>query len=279
MNDYAHIPEETLALYALQALDPTESAAVRAHVTGCAECRAELASAQGDLALVAMSVEQQPLPEGARERFLRRLEADRRGTGIEAARVPADRPSAGLSIVPPRPRKRAAAWGGWLAAAAMLLLSIGLGIRARSLRWRLNETSLQLAEETVESRQAHQVLDLLTAPMAQHVLLTAGKTPPAPSARAVYLASRGALVMEASNLKPLPADKTYELWVIPSNGTAPIPAGLFQPDANGSASVVMPQIPSGVVAKAFGVTEEKEGGSSTPTAPILLAGAAPAVGE
>ncbi|HEX4028990.1 MAG TPA: anti-sigma factor [Terracidiphilus sp.] len=265
MNDYAHIPEETLALYALQALDPTESAVVRAHVTGCADCRAELASAQGDLALLAMSVEQQPLPEGARERFLRRVEADR--------------PSAGLSIVPPRPRKRAAAWGGWLAAAAMLLLSIGLGIRMRSLRWRLNETSLQLAEETVESRQAHQVLDLLTAPMAQHVLLTAGKTPPAPSARAVYLASRGALVMEASNLKPLPADKTYELWVIPSNGAAPIPAGLFQPDANGSASVVMPQIPSGVVAKAFGVTEEKEGGSSTPTAPILLAGAAPAVGE
>lgn len=85
--------------------------------------------------------------------------------------------------------------------------------------------------------------------------------------------------MEASDLKPLPADKTYELWVIPASGAAPIPAGTFQPDAAGSASVVMPKIPWNVPAKAFGVTVEHWGGSSTPTAPILLAGVAPPAGE
>ena len=74
----------------------------------------------------------------------------------------------------------------------------------------------------------------------------------------------------------LPADKTYELWVIPANGSAPIPAGTFTPDATGNASVVMPPMPEGIPAKAFGVTIEKAGGSSTPTAPILMAGAAPA---
>jgi len=54
---------------------------------------------------------------------------------------------------------------------------------------------------------------------------------------------------------------------------------LFRPDASGSASLVLPQLPSGVTAKAFGVTIENASGSATPTAPIVLSGAAPAAGE
>jgi anti-sigma-K factor RskA len=88
----------------------------------------------------------------------------------------------------------------------------------------------------------------------------------------VYLRSRGALIFSASNLRPLPPDKTYELWVIPANGSAPIPAGTFEPDAKGMASVLLPHLPKGVQAKAFGVTMENAGGSTTPTLPILLAG-------
>jgi Anti-sigma-K factor rskA/Putative zinc-finger len=272
MTDNAHIPEETLALYALQALDQAESAAVRAHVAGCAECRAELARTEGDLALVAMSVTPQPVPEGARARFLNRIRATQKSE-------PAAVTSPVISIASKTPAKRATAWPAWLAAAAMLLVSIGLGVEVHTLSRQLDATAQQLAEQTVASRHAHEVLDLLTAPTAQHITLTTGKTPLAPSARAVYLASRGALVLEASNLKPLPAAKAYELWVIPANGAAPIPAGLFWPDAAGSASVVMPQIPAGVTAKAFGVTIENDGGSATPTMPIVLAGAAPAAGE
>jgi hypothetical protein len=92
------------------------------------------------------------------------------------------------------------------------------------------------------------------------------------AAEDVYLKERGALVFTASNLVPLPANKTYELWVIPASGTAPIPAGTFQPDAHGMASVLLPNLPKGIEAKAFGVTMEKAGGSTTPTLPILLAG-------
>ena len=93
-----------------------------------------------------------------------------------------------------------------------------------------------------------------------------------------YLPARGALVLQASNMQALPANKTYELWVIPATG-APIPAGLFRPDASGSGSVVLPEIPHGVQAKAFGITIENAGGASTPTMPIVLSGAAPAAGE
>jgi hypothetical protein len=180
---------------------------------------------------------------------------------------------------------RFASWIPWTAVAAMLIVSVALGVRAYILNQQLeSEDALLRRQErliqarNVENLKARALLDVLTAPNAQRVVLTTGKTPPAPSARAVYLPSRGALILQASNMQPLPANKTYELWVIPASG-APIPAGLFRPDASGSASVVLPSIPQGVPAKAFGITIENAGGSSTPTAPIILSGAAPAAGE
>jgi anti-sigma-K factor RskA len=49
---------------------------------------------------------------------------------------------------------------------------------------------------------------------------------------------------------------------------------LFRPDSTGSASLILPPLPAGVPAKAFGVTVERAEGSDTPTTPILLVGAA-----
>ena len=83
---------------------------------------------------------------------------------------------------------------------------------------------------------------------------------------------RGALIFVANHLEQVPASKTYELWIIPANGSAPIPAGTFRPDANGTASVILPPLPQGVPAKAFGVTIENEGGADKPTMPIVLSG-------
>jgi hypothetical protein len=182
------------------------------------------------------------------------------------------------------PRRRIP-WLAWTAMAALLILSAFLGLKVNRLNGRVqsDEARLQIQKaliekQTAENLRARAVLDALTAPAAQHVLLTSTGTPAAPSARAVYLAFRGALILQASNMRQLPPNKTYELWVIPVNGT-PIPAGLFRPDGSGSGSVVLPDIPAGIAAKAFGITIENAGGSSTPTAPIILAGAAPAPGE
>ena len=90
---------------------------------------------------------------------------------------------------------------------------------------------------------------------------------------AVDVASKGALIFTASNLEPLQPGKTYELWLIPAAaGASSIPAGTFRPDEHGNASVIMPSLPKGIEAKAFGVTIEDEGGSPVPTLPIILAG-------
>jgi hypothetical protein len=272
MNDAPHISPDDLALYALQALSPQESAAVREHVSGCEVCRAELASLQGDFAMLALSVEQQPLPAGARERFVQKVESE-----AQAGAVPVKR--AEPVSIERASKPRLATWTGWLAAAAALIVAAALGFEVNSLRARLQESEKSNAALRDSERQATQVAEVLTAPSAQKVVLTAPKTPPSPTGRVVYLPSRGGLILQASNLAPIPAGKTYELWVIPADGSAPIPAGLFKPDAAGNGLLVLPSIPQGVRAKAFGVTLEDAAGSKTPTAPILLAGVAPQSGE
>ncbi|HEY2857129.1 MAG TPA: anti-sigma factor [Terracidiphilus sp.] len=277
MNGSSHIPHDDLALFAMQALTPDEAATVREHVRTCAPCRAELAMLEGDLALVAMSVEQHPIPAGARDRFLARIAAD--APPQTAPNKTDDRVNARVvSIDTPRRKSAFTTWVPWLAAAALIVLAIGQQLQVRSLHDQVTQQAELLQQQQSANARAQAVLNLLSAPTAQHVMLTAAKTPPAPSAKAVYLASSGSLLMQASNLQAVPQNKTYELWIIPTSG-APIPAGTFRPDAAGNASVVLPDLPKGVQAKAFGVTIENAGGSTAPTMPIVLAGAAPAAGE
>jgi anti-sigma-K factor RskA len=102
--------------------------------------------------------------------------------------------------------------------------------------------------------------------------LVTAKTPPQPQGKAIYVRDRSSLIFLARNFRGLPAQKVYELWLIPING-APIPDGIFKPDAHGSATVINPPLPTGVEAKAFAITVEPESGSSVPTMPILMIGA------
>ena len=266
-----HISQEDLALHALQALSHEESAVVRMHLAECALCREQLAEISGDLALVAAGVEQHAVPAGARQRFVDRITAAP-SLPQQPARAPV------IPMVPEKKASRSWMWIPWAAVAALVILSANLFVRVKTLNDELAVDDALLRVRRLQNVRAQALLDVLTAPTAQRVTLTAGKTPPAPSARAAYIPSRGALVLQASNMQPLPPNKTYELWVIPAQG-APIPAGLFRPDPSGSGSVVLPDIPRGVTAKAFGITIEDAGGSQTPTLPIVLSGAAPATGE
>jgi hypothetical protein len=274
-----HIPQEDLVLYAMQAMQSHELAAVRLHLEHCAECRQALAEVNGDLALVAMSVEPQPLPEGARARFVERLAADSAQTGKAGAAPVVSIESKEPSRERKHPGRLAAVWVGWLAAAASLLFAFSLEQKVQVLGDRLEQQKRAAEEQYTANARAQLVLDVLTAPSAKRVMLRAAKSRPEPTGRAVYLADNGGLIFQANDLGQLAESKTYELWVIPADGKAPIPAGLFRPDAAGSASVVLPPLPRGIPAKAFGVTIEKAEGSATPTAPILLVGAVPAAGE
>ncbi|HEY4045884.1 MAG TPA: anti-sigma factor [Acidobacteriaceae bacterium] len=276
MTAGGHILQEDLALYAMQNLPAQEIAAIRIHLSTCADCRLELAKAAGDLAFLGLSVEQQPLPAGLRDRFLSKLAA----TPHEQTMKKEDDKRLGSSLLATQvvalPRRRGFGfWLPWGAAFAMGLVAIALGVQNVALNDELRDESGMVTNLAAKASRAQQVLEVLTSPAAQRVILTPGKGPVQPTGRATYLPDRGGLIFQANNLPPLPPGKTYELWVIPADGKPPIPAGIFQPDASGTASVVLPELPVGVAAKAFGVTIEKAAGSTTPTPPILLQGAAP----
>jgi hypothetical protein len=284
MTDIRHIAQEDLVLYAMHALAPEESSPVAAHLATCAQCRQEAAEAQEDMALLALSVEQQPLPAGAEERFLARIAAS-----VQAASIPATvtlpdasstepRSTATASVLPFAAREtqpKRSIWPvliPWAAAAALTAVCISLGVE----NVRLNDAMISESAlfSTLSSKAAHaqQIVDALNSPQAQRVTLTSATHPPEPTGHAIYLADRGSLLFQADHLKPLEPGKTYELWVIPASGKAPIPAGTFRPNAAGYASVVLPTLPAGVAAKAFGVTIENGQGALTPTMPIVLAG-------
>ena len=142
---------------------------------------------------------------------------------------------------------------------------------SENLRSTVEAQSNQVAQLSTDAAEAREILAALTDNTALRVTLTKPKSTAVPLGRAVYVASRGTLVFLASDLAPLKANKVYQLWLMPANGSSPVPAGTFAPDAKGNASLFYAQFPRAVAAKGFGVTVENAGGSQTPTLPIILA--------
>jgi hypothetical protein len=170
---------------------------------------------------------------------------------------------------------RAPLWGvlGWIATAAMILVAVTLWWANMRLSFSVQILSGQLAQQKKASEEAMRVAEILHAPDAvSYVIMPVSMKSMPPSGKAIYSRERNGLIFMASNLHSLPAQKAYELWLIPMQG-APIPAGMFKPDAHGGAMVVNPPLPAGIEAQAFAITIEPEPGSTTPTPPIVMMGA------
>jgi hypothetical protein len=252
---------------------------VRLHLPQCPECSTEVAQLRTDFALVALAVPQVPPPAGAKERLMQAAGVSSTAGSSKSASLktfpkPVRDASGvhGIAAVRAKRTNPVLIWGGWVAAPACLAYAVHVRDVNQTIAHRLTIETAQIDQTNAAAARAKEVVEVLTSPQSQRVTLVAAHVQPQPSGEAVYMKDRGALVFTANHLVSLPPNKTYELWVIPANGNAPIPAGTFQPDAHGMASVLLPHLPTGVQAKAFGVTMENEGGSTTPTLPILLAG-------
>jgi anti-sigma factor RsiW len=277
VNGATHIPQDDLALYSMQALSPEEQAAVRAHLEGCAACRGALQDILAEEALLGLSIEQAPLPAGAEQRFMARIaNTPQSSTSQSSTAAHAAAPQPEISRFTPvehAPKRGFGfGWLGWVTAVVAIAVAAYLGNRSVDLEQQLNKDRSDITQLSAQAARAQELTDALTSPEAKQVTLTETKQAARPVGHATYLPGKGALIFVASNLHPVAPAKTYELWLIPANGKAPIPAGLFRPDSTGSASVVLPPIPLGVEAKGFGVTIEDAQGSQTPTLPIVLSG-------
>jgi anti-sigma-K factor RskA len=154
----------------------------------------------------------------------------------------------------------------------MALVAFGFWGQDQNSQRQIASLTQAFQRQQAQLEKAREVVDTLTATDAMRITLVTAKTPPQPQGKAIYVRDRSSLIFMASNMPKLPPQKAYELWLIPKQG-APIPAGVFQPDARGSATVVNPPLPAGADAKAFAITVEPEAGSTTPTMPIVMLGA------
>ena len=302
MNSSRHIDPEDLSLFALQFLTSEQNRQVREHLSPCSLCREEVAQIRGDLAVVASTADLHSPPALARDRLLQQVAREPRQRSTSAPRPLESRdrlaqpsrssetsrsrqdltPISASGVLPatinrstkPHLVARILPWAGWAVAAGLAVMVARNAQERESLRSEVGSVNHQIALVTAQSNDARRLLDTLNDPSAQRVTLTLSKQTPVPQGKVTYVAAKGALVFVANNLEPLEPAKVYELWIIPAGGSAPIAVGTFHPDATGNASLITPKLPQGVAAKAFGITIESDGGSQTPTMPIIMAGAA-----
>ena len=247
---------DDLALYALGSLEGSEREALQAHLAECAACRRELQHLCGDMGLLGLATMGPPPPARARARLLSALAKEPRGRMVHT------HPARWWLLVPAA------------TAIVMATISIVLWRQNNALRQDLAQQLKQSGQNQAEVERAREALALLSAPDAIRVTLVATNAKPQPQGKAIYRPQSGGLVFLASNFAPLPREKAYELWLLPTSGAAPIPVGVFKPDSRGSASVLMPSLPKNLQAKAFAITIEPETGSTSPTMPIILVGEA-----
>jgi anti-sigma-K factor RskA len=244
---------DDLALFALGALQGDERLTLEKHLEGCSSCRRELERLRGDMALLALSASGPAPPQRSRERLLKAIAKEPRTQKTLA------RAQSLWTFLP------------WLATAAVLLVAAFFWQQSDRLAQQVARLRDQSAQQQAQLEQAREVVSTLTSTDAMRVTLVAAQTLPQPQGKAIYVRNRSSLIFLAGNMPPLPPQKAYELWLIPTKG-APIPAGVFKPDARGSATVIEPPLPAGVEAKTFAITVEPEQGSSTPTMPIVMMG-------
>ena len=152
----------------------------------------------------------------------------------------------------------------WATVAGCLLIGLFWfeHLRAERVREVTFQKAMQETKQAnAEAAQLKGVLALLNAPETIVRVTSEGAAKPQGK---VFLNPREGVLLLASNLPPAPDGKIYEMWIIPAGGK-PVPAGLFQTEADGTA-VYMQAAPVDVAATgAVAVTPEPTGGSPQPT--------------
>ena len=225
--------EAMVAPWVLDALDPAEAEAVRAHVEGCASCREVAARLRRVVGALPLGVDEVSPPARLRDRVLAAAAASPRAAAPAAK--PVRRPSPRRTAPPIGQRMPAFA----LAAVAAVALLIGVLI----------------GQVTLHSQQS--------GPQVARFTLTGHQDMAAAGATVVDLKNEGVAFVDFRGLPPPGANRVYEVWLVPSKGS-PVPAAVFVPDSNGSRVVLVNRSLSGYSVMAV-TNEPAPDGSSAPT--------------
>ncbi len=137
-----------------------------------------------------------------------------------------------------------------------------------SIKLKERDTRLMILQTMIERDQS--IFKVLHSPQLKWVDLGGGKSKAA--GRILIEPDSGTWHLFAASLDTLSPDRTYQLWLITPDQKM-IPAGTFNPDSSGNASLTtIASVNVSAVAQAA-ITEEPAGGSPQPTTlPPVLAG-------
>jgi anti-sigma-K factor RskA len=238
---------DLLELYALGVLEPQERAEIEEHLgRNCVSCTSALKAARElNTALLGSGQLEEPSPL-LRSRI------------VNSIRPPSP------AVEPVVRRKAPVAWMAIAAGLAAATIWLGFENQKRS-----NELAVARTEQRelqARSVELSRALDFLRDPQTRPASARPGGTEP----RGTYFVNpRSGVMLIASNLRPPAPGRAYEMWVIPKGG-APQPAGVFRPDASGTAVHLQPGPVDLASAAAFAITEEPESGSAAPTTTPFL---------
>jgi len=159
-------------------------------------------------------------------------------------------------------------WFAAACAASMLMLALWFNVVAGDRGRQLAQVRQSLTQTEAERDRLESVFRFLEEPETKQVNFGAPQTQP-PRGNVYFHPQLGVLLI-ATNLPQLTPDKGYEMWILPKDGSAPRPAGVFQASAAGTATHTLEQALNLDDVAGIAVTVEPVAGSQTPTMPLVF---------
>jgi anti-sigma-K factor RskA len=259
-----HANPEDFDLYALGALDGEEKHAFEAHVGACAACRLELASAKRRTSLLGLAAQPQTPRPQVKQALMQKVRTERTQSASKATPTKAHKPRWGLRF-----SLAFAAATAVLAFATFELVKLDFerGKQIKNLQAQLDAAHTKMTQDA----QAMQAMSEVTAAPDSRMITLLQQTGAPPGQAHVMYNARMGMAVYSGQIAPPPADKSYQLWLVPSSGS-PVNAGLVSANQQNGAVVV--RLAPGLAAKEFAVSMEPLGGRPQPTGPMVLVGVA-----
>ena len=288
--------QEQAAAYALGALDDNETQAFEVSLRVDPELRALVRELRSVTEALAGTVPALEPAAAVKARLLLEIEPQQPAAPKSTPQRPISPPTSAPTIAPTSapvsapigvlPVSRPAnPWMPWAIAAALALVSLAFLWQSAGLRSqlaaqanRINEltASAELARsETTDLRQAVAKLRESNRLASFRIALLDSLLAASPKTVAVSVwdNERQDGVFIVRNLKPLPSDKDYQLWIIDPKYPSPVDAGVFQVDDKGNVRRDFRAKLPIQAANQFAVTIEQKGGAAVPnTKAMVLAG-------
>jgi anti-sigma-K factor RskA len=163
-------------------------------------------------------------------------------------------------------------WAAGLAVAAAAILLMVSYQSNRELRNLTAALSNRVAELETRNAQQLALYATVTSPDVRVVNLAGQGASAGASGRIFWDEQARRWLFYVRHLDPAPADRTYQLWFVPTAGN-PVSATIFNTQADGSAVMEIPVPPNIDTLKAAAVTTEPAGGLPQPSGAYALLGA------